>query len=476
MIKPLQLSAPLMLCLLAFTHPSFSQDDKNPQAMDNTAGANESGESPVASGQEVEVNEDMYRRFMELKDARQQRMILPEDAFKPGSGSQKLDKLPEESQKHLRNQLREIILQGNSWQPGDENTNYPYVPSQAALANSELQKQEAEAWGELLDSYHKREAQIYENSARTKAAMATQNDQSGNSGQSSSQSQGSSQNQGSSSSSGGQASSAEQSTQQARAEQAETDQSEIPNSARITSSSSSAGVSQNAMEFLQRMQKQAGQNDAAQSDQAMAPTLADSQPGSGPGGPETQPNDITEQSESSEKSSNSPAANNGSDKPNAENLAGVSQNALEFLQQDGQEGEKNANINKDSTKGTSDGDEQLADSGELSDSTQSTEAAANADGEAETFADQAEPGRTETGNISGATQNALEYVIGEQSVQNDGQRPDPAATGSTSGTLSISDLVNARGVGTGTKPAPPPPVLKEETPPVEIPPVKDGDG
>jgi len=61
------------------------------------------------------------------------RNIIPENIFKPESGSQKLDKLPEESQKHLRNQLREIIVQGNEWKPGDEETEYPYSPSAAGV-------------------------------------------------------------------------------------------------------------------------------------------------------------------------------------------------------------------------------------------------------------------------------------------------------------------------------------------------------
>ena len=465
--KHLQILAPISLCLWMFNTVAFAQDDTKTQP-ENTADPDKTTDIPGVAGQEVEVNEDMYRRFMELKDARQQRMILPEDAFKPGSGSQKLDKLPEESQKHLRNQLREIILQGDEWQPGDENTNYPYVPSQAAVANPELQKQEAEAWGELLDSYHKREAQIYENAARTKAAMASQNGQAGSSGQ------GSSQNQGSSASSGGQASSAEQLSQQRRPEQADNPQDELPNSAKITSSSSSAGVSQNAKEFLQRMQKQPGQNGAPQSDLATGDALAESGPGEGPGGPETQPNDITELTEASQTSSDTKAANNRSDNPAAENLAGVSQNALEFLQQNGQQGDKNADMSQDATEDANDGDEQLAGNGDPSDTAQTTAAAANTDGEAETFAEQTETGQTESGSTSGATQNALEYVIGESPAQNNGQRPDPVATGSTSGTLSINDLVNARGVGTGRSPVPPPPVLKEKIPPVDIPPDKDG--
>lgn len=456
MFKPYQLLAPIFLCLVMFSPPGFSQVDDSTPEKNNQAGPDETVESPVASGQEVEVNEDMYRRFMELKDARQQRMILPEDAFKPGSGSQTLDELPEESQKHLRNQLREIILQGDEWQPGDENTDYPYVPSQAAAGNPELQKQEAAAWGELLDSYHKREAQIYNNSARTKAAMASQNGQSGNSGQ------GAGQSQASSASSGGQLSSTEQTNQQSPGQQQNSPQNEMPDSARITSSSSSAGVSQNAMEFLQSMQNKTGQNNSAQSQEAMDEALANSESESGPGGPETQPNEITEQSEVSRKSSNNSTANNSADNSDAQNMTGVSQNALEFLQQSGQEGNKDTALTLSETAGTSDREGQLADSGDQSDSEQDAGKPASATAEA--------------GETRGATQNALEYVIGEQAAQNDNLPPEPNATSTTSGTLSINDLVNARGVGKGSSPVPPPPLLKEKTPPASEPPDKDDGG
>jgi hypothetical protein len=80
----------------------------------------EAGEAEPAADQEVEINEDNYRQFMELKDAMRQRTVLPENAYQSQAGLQKLDKLPESSQKHLRNQLREVIVEGEAWQPGDE--------------------------------------------------------------------------------------------------------------------------------------------------------------------------------------------------------------------------------------------------------------------------------------------------------------------------------------------------------------------
>ena len=163
----------LTLAILAAS-PVLAQDEDTtlPSAEDAEASTTTEAEAP--SSQEVEINQDNYRQFMELKDAMRQRDIIPENIFKPASGSQKLDKLPEESQKHLRNQLREIIVQGDSWKPGNEGTEYPYTPSAAASKDPSLENQEQEAWGELVGSYHDREAQIYENSSGSQAANGSE--------------------------------------------------------------------------------------------------------------------------------------------------------------------------------------------------------------------------------------------------------------------------------------------------------------
>ncbi len=155
----------LSLGVLLFALPVIGQENEDALPVPGDVEA-----TPAAAGnpasQEVEINEDNYRQFMELKDANLQREVIPENVFKPGSGLQKLEKLPEESQKHLRNELREIIVQGDPWQPGDEQGEFPYTPSAAAANNPGLEKQEREAWGELVDSYNQREAQIYENCCR----------------------------------------------------------------------------------------------------------------------------------------------------------------------------------------------------------------------------------------------------------------------------------------------------------------------
>ena len=147
MAKNFRFSALLLMGSLCSAFAFAQQDAPAP----STDSADDAQAQP---DQEVEVNEDNYRQFMELKDSLQQRTIAPEDSFQSRSGLQKLDQLPEASQKHLRDQLREIISRGERWQPGDENREYPYVPSEAARSSRRLQNQEAGAWGELLDNYH----------------------------------------------------------------------------------------------------------------------------------------------------------------------------------------------------------------------------------------------------------------------------------------------------------------------------------
>ncbi len=251
-----------LLALLMFLYaPSGATQDA--ETDDTEAGAEESVDAPA--GQEVEVNEDNYRQFMELKDARQQRMVFPETAYKSQAGMQKLDKLPEESQKHLRNQLREIIVQGDPWKPGDEDTEYPYTPSDAASNNPPLQKQEAEAWGELVDNYHKREAEIYANAARSEAAAAPGSQAGGGAGDG----------EGAARAGDKQGSAGQQASQDSRSGQNGTAGSYSPNSANGQSIKSTAGVSQNAMEFLK---SQSGtSSSAAPTDQNTAAPGGDKQ-------------------------------------------------------------------------------------------------------------------------------------------------------------------------------------------------------
>ena len=299
--KQFQLSGLLCFLLILYFPLGFTQDKESSKET-------EPKDVDVPSGQEVEINEDNYRQFMELRDARDQRNMLPENAFKPGSGAQKLDKLPEESQKHLRNQLREIIMQGDQWQPGDEIGEHPYVPSAAASTDASLAKQETEAWGELVENYHQREAQIYENSARSQAAKSNAHN-------------------------AGQGGEGQESSQPTQGEQGGAADSYSPNAQNDPNATSTQGVSQNAMEFLSEKGSQVAQagemnngemNNGDTNDGAGESAQNDSQGG--------------EQAQQGSESQNQPGSNSAESTTATstaqlenESTTGASQNALEYL-------------------------------------------------------------------------------------------------------------------------------------------------
>ena len=278
--------------------PALAQDKEPALPSAEDAEKTTTAEAEVPSSQEVEINEDNYRQFMELKDAMRQRDIIPENVFKPGSGLQKLEKLPEESQKHLRNQLREIIVQGDPWQPGDEETEYPYTPSVAASTDPSLEKQEQEAWGELVGSYHEREAQIYENSSGSQAARGSEqgssNSQQNGAGANGPKGQGDEGNQG------------QQAGQEGNPDQSDSEGTYSLNGSNDASANSTAGVSQNAMEFLQGLgQGGSGPGNGTQGDSEE----------NGPGGNSPTPGQAKSQAQSGQAGT-----------------GGTSQNAMEFLQ------------------------------------------------------------------------------------------------------------------------------------------------
>ena len=158
----------MLLIACVFSSPAIAQHDDAP-APGSQAGPD--SESPTDTGsEEAELSEDNYRRYMELKGHEIDRSSLPTAAYIKPKTLEKLQNLPETSQKHLRNQLRDIILQGDRWSPEDKEAEYPYTPSEAAINNPQLQRHEGEAWLELVDEYHQREADIYAHSARSQAA------------------------------------------------------------------------------------------------------------------------------------------------------------------------------------------------------------------------------------------------------------------------------------------------------------------
>lgn len=283
---------------------AFAQDQETGTTVEPETAAEEA--APLS--QDVEANEDNYRQFMELKDPLRQRPVIPENAFKPGTGLKKLEDLPEESQKHLRNQLREVIVESGPWQPGEEQEDYPYVPSEAALKNSALQKQEAEAWGELVASYHEREAEIYANAARTRAAAAAgeaaMGADSGRDGTRSGESRGK---QGT------------QAGERGRQAQGDAADSYSPGATRDPDATAESGVSQNALEFLR--QSGAGNPSAANDDVAAN---------------ESESGNESAKATASQPVSESASPPNGDstalpDAIESESTGGASQNALQYL-------------------------------------------------------------------------------------------------------------------------------------------------
>jgi hypothetical protein len=178
----------LLLVLLIGSARLYAQSEQRPENLldeDETEVVEETveveeQESPASNV--VDVNEDNFRRSMELRDQSLQRSPdLTTGTYSRGTGLQALDALPEASQKHLREQLREVIVENGPWTPEDAGTSYPYVPSEEAQKNGTLEKREQGAWGEMVAEYHEREAAIHANAARTQAA--TTSSQSANSQQ-----------------------------------------------------------------------------------------------------------------------------------------------------------------------------------------------------------------------------------------------------------------------------------------------------
>jgi len=447
-----------ILCLLAFALPVFAQDSEPAPADTVKTESGGADESSSTSSQEVEINEDTYRQFMELKDANRPGDIIPETVYKPGSGLQKLDKLPEESQKHLRNELRGIIVQGDPWQPGDENAEYPYTPSEAASKNPALQKQEKEAWGELVDSYNQREAQIYADSAGNRAAMRSQEGKGEQPG-------------GGSDSEGKDGEDKEgvagrPSQQESTADQDDTAGAFSPDTVHDPNAQSASGVPQNALEFLQGLG--GGENTGAPQGDGPQQNAAGSQ---------GQANASAQ--EAARQAANAAASASGN--PANASDAGSAQNALEFLQQantgTGQDsGQATA---QNSGQETAEGDQQAEgeDAGEQGEGQSGSQEKDQALAGQQTESPEKKisipipdnnmtlpASEPEEESTAGATQNALEFLQGESAQSGDGQ-DDAKETGTPpTGTLNIQDLLNAQGVGGQTGTDAQAPVPEDEKP------------
>lgn len=178
--------APIFLFAMLSSPAAFAQAEQTPEripgaedlAAEEAEDAEDAGDAESADAasadvesSEVDFNEDNFRRSMELRDAALQRSPdLTTGSYSPETGVRALDELPEASQKHLREELREVIVENGPWTPEEAGETYPYVPSPDAIENGTLGKREQVAWTELVAKYHEREAAIHANAGRSQAA------------------------------------------------------------------------------------------------------------------------------------------------------------------------------------------------------------------------------------------------------------------------------------------------------------------
>jgi len=97
---------------------------------------------------------------MELEGARH-RDTYSDQSYASQTEQGNLDKLPEKSQKNIRDQITDIIIENDQWEPGDVLEEYPYDPTEAATKDPVLLEQEEEAWAEQVEKYHEREAAAF---------------------------------------------------------------------------------------------------------------------------------------------------------------------------------------------------------------------------------------------------------------------------------------------------------------------------
>jgi hypothetical protein len=139
------------LLLLMFLLPGICVQS---WAQDKTTGTNDD------SSQRTEESEEAYRRRMELEGARDS-ATYSDTSYSSQVEQEKIDKLPPESQKNIRDQITDIIIENGRWEPSDVLEDYPYQPTEAAEKDPALMEQEKEAWAEQVDKYHEREAAAF---------------------------------------------------------------------------------------------------------------------------------------------------------------------------------------------------------------------------------------------------------------------------------------------------------------------------
>jgi hypothetical protein len=113
------------------------------------------------SSERVEQTDEAFRRQMELEDARSKDRTYVDTTYTEKIDQEKIDKLPEGSRDNIRDQLVDVIMENGDWEPKDALEEYPYQPSAEAQSDAELEEQEQEAWDEQIQKYHEREAAAF---------------------------------------------------------------------------------------------------------------------------------------------------------------------------------------------------------------------------------------------------------------------------------------------------------------------------
>jgi hypothetical protein len=229
------------------------------QAQDSSPQAGDSDEST----QRVEESEEAYRRRMELEGARDHD-TFSNTSYASQAKQQKIDKLPEESQRNIRDQITDIIIENGEWKPGDVLEEYSYEPTKAAGKNPVLLEQEEEAWAEQVEKYHEREAAAF---GATRPAMPGSDTQQAGTGSSGDGHQAGEQG-------GGQNGSGQDGSQGGPGSAGSYQPYQSPNRD-DDDEISTAGVSESALDFLRGKQGQApGSNGSDSEQQGQAPKLA----------------------------------------------------------------------------------------------------------------------------------------------------------------------------------------------------------
>jgi len=127
----------LLFAILACTGVS-AQQNASTDGKDSTKTADE-------SVKKVDESEENYRQRMELRSQRYRQAPRTNLTYSSQTGTEKIDQLPAASREHIREQLRDMIIARRQWKPGEDVSDYPYDPSNAAKTDAKLLKQEREA-------------------------------------------------------------------------------------------------------------------------------------------------------------------------------------------------------------------------------------------------------------------------------------------------------------------------------------------